>query len=121
MYAVVKIGGKQYRVETGQTVVVDRQEGKEGDKLHFSSLLYVDGTTVKVGKEAAEVEVVAKIGKHLKGDKIDIRRFQAKSRHRRHVGFRPYQTSLMIETISGKSVTPAVKKPSVAKKTKSAK
>lgn len=121
MYAIVKIGGKQYRVEPGQTLVVDRQEGKEGEKLELSSLLYVDGTTVKVGPDATNVAVVAKIQKHLKGEKIDVRRFQAKSRHRRHVGFRPYQTSLVIETIAGKSAPVTAKKAATPKSTKSVK
>lgn len=102
MYAVTRIGGNQYRVAQGDTLRVDRLEAGEGELVKFPVLLYVDENDVRVGKDASNVEITAKIVKHIKGDKIDIRRFRAKSRFRRHIGFRPFMTEITIEAI-GKS------------------
>src|SRR3989344_4850421 len=112
MYAIVKIGGNQYRVSPGEKVTVDRLTGNVGDTLTFPTLLVVDDAKqVKVGKETTGISVTATIATHEKGDKIDVRRFRHKVRHRRHIGFRPALTTLTIEAIGDKKAPAKVKDP----------
>ncbi len=122
MYSVIYIKGHQYKVEPGQSIVVDKLDSQVDQIVSYPSLLFVDGQTVKVGKEAASLLVRARVIRHFKGDKIDVRRFRAKSRYRRHIGFRPYFTELKIEEIGvnyqNKLATPSAGKKPV-KKTKS--
>ena len=108
MFAVVKISGHQYRVAVGDTIVVGKLKGNVGEKVSMPALLTADGSDVKLGKDAAQVNVQATIMAHEKGEKIHIRRFRAKSRHRRHIGFRAQLTTLQIDTIGNvkKEATP---------------
>lgn len=99
MYAIVKIGGNQYRVENGQKVEVDRLVGNAGDLLTFPALMVAEGEKVKVGKDAENTPVHAKIVAHTRGVKVDVMRFRAKSRHRRKKGFRQSCTMIEIQSI----------------------
>lgn len=99
MYAIVKINGSQYRVSPGDTLTVSKLQGNVGDSVSATTLLVADGDQVKVGKDATNISVAAKIVSHGKGEKIHIRRFRAKSKHRRHIGFRSQLTTIAIETI----------------------
>jgi large subunit ribosomal protein L21 len=112
MYAVIKIGGTQYRVQPGQSLEVNHLQGKAGDTLEFPSLLVVDDKhEVKLGSEALRTKVVATVVSIAKGEKVHVRRFRAKSRYHRHIGFRQLLTKVRIESV-GKTQTPttAVKK-----------
>ncbi len=123
MFAIIQIGGNQYKVELGTIIQVDKQNGKTGDILRFPSLLVAGEDQVKLSKEAALSTVEAKILRHLQGKKISTLRFKAKSRHRRRKGFRAQLTELEIIAIGGhqpksqaaKKETPA--KPRQIKKT----
>lgn len=108
MYAIVKIGGSQYKVAQGQKLTVSRLRGDVGGDIAFPALLVADGTDVTVGNEAGKVEVGAKILSHDKGDKIHVRRYRHKSRHRRHVGVRLLTSTITIEAIGAQK---AEKKP----------
>lgn len=101
MFAIVTISGKQYKVSKGDMVTVDRLDGKVGDVVTLDRvLLYSDGKKVSVGKPTvAGVTIKAKIIKQTKGEKVDVRRFKSKVRHRRHIGFRPRQTVLEILSV----------------------
>ncbi len=99
-FAVIRIGGKQYRVSEGDEILVD----KLGDlkKVTPEVLLFVDGEKVEVGtsvltKAKVTVKVLAEVEK---GEKVDIFKYKAKSRERRHVGFRAQYTRLLVEKIS---------------------
>lgn len=99
-FAVIRIGGKQYRVTEGQEILVDKLADTE--KVTPEVLLFVEGETVEVGTPVLEkakvtVKVVAEIEK---GEKVDIFKYKAKSRERRHVGFRAQYTRLLITNIS---------------------
>lgn len=97
-YAVVRIGGKQYKVEEGKEILVD----KLADPKKFASdtLLVVDGEKVEIGKPTLKTEVKLKVITELeKGEKIEIYKFKAKSRYKRHTGFRPQYTKLLVEKI----------------------
>jgi large subunit ribosomal protein L21 len=98
-YAVVRIGGKQYKVSEGQEILVDRVVDPK--KLQVEVLLVADGEKVSVGKPLVKdakvkVKVVAALEK---GEKVDVYKFKAKSRYRKHIGFRPQYTKLLIEKI----------------------
>lgn len=102
-YAVIKSGSKQYRVSEGEEVVVDRiLSGKTGDKYDFRDVLLIkDGDNVAIGNpNVTDGSVRGKIIEELKGDKIDVYKFKAKVRYRRHTGFRSHLSKILIETIS---------------------
>jgi len=99
-FAVIRITGKQYRVTEGEEILVDRINDLE--KVDPEVLLFVDGETVSVGTPVlTKAKVKVKVLKEIeKGEKIDIFKYKAKSRERRHVGFRAQHTRLLIEKIS---------------------
>lgn len=97
-YSVIKYQGHQYKVVEGQELLID----KLLDKSEPEVLLFVDKGKTKIGKPVLkDVKVKVKVLSELeKGEKIDIYKFKAKSRYRRHTGFRPQYTKLLIEKIS---------------------
>jgi large subunit ribosomal protein L21 len=109
-YAVVRIGGKQYKVKEGQEILVDKLNlasrgiGKLVDpkKPACEVLLASDGNKVLVGKPVLKnVEVKLKVVTELeKGEKVEIYKFKAKSRYKRHTGFRAQYTRLLVEKIA---------------------
>ncbi|MFZ3301288.1 MAG: 50S ribosomal protein L21 [Microgenomates group bacterium] len=98
-FAVIRIQGKQYRVTEGQEILVDKMNDL---KVAPEVLLFVDGETVEVGTPVLEkAKVTVKVLVELeKGEKVDIFKYKAKSRERRHVGFRAQYTRLLVEKIS---------------------
>lgn len=102
MFAIVTIAGKQYQVSKGDTMVVDRMEGKVGDPVTFDHVLLVsDDKTTKVGTPTVKgAKVKAKIMSQEKGEKINVRRFKSKVRYRKSIGFRRQVTKLEIISIS---------------------
>ena len=102
MYAVIKVGGKQYKVSEGETLEVDKLEKKEGEKIEFSEvLLLVEDDKVQVGQPTLfGAKVVASVLEQFKGEKIRVARFKAKVRYRRVKGFRPLKTRVKIEKIT---------------------
>jgi len=98
-YAVIEIKGTQYRVAEGDEILVDKL-GK--DKPDARVLLIVDGKKVTVGKpEVKGAKVSLKvIEEELKGKKVTVQTFKAKSRYRRKIGFRPKYSKLLVEKIS---------------------
>lgn len=101
-YAVVKIGGKQYLVEEGCQLDVDKLPYQEGEKINFDQvLLLVDGDKISIGQPILkDIKVSAKIINHHKGRKIRVAKFKAKTGYRRVRGFRPSFTSVLINKIS---------------------
>jgi large subunit ribosomal protein L21 len=98
-YAVIRIKGTQYKVSEGDEILV----GKLGDaKLKAEVLLFSDGGKVKIGKPALkDIKVKLKImEKKIKGKKLYVKTFKAKSRYRRKIGFRPIYTKLQVEKIA---------------------
>lgn len=96
-YAIVKIQGKQYKVTSGDTVVVDRVDSKEGDKMVLDQvLLEKDGDKTVIGSPTTGTKLEAEVVKHQKGDKLRVSTYKSKSRYRRTVGHRQYQTQLKI-------------------------
>jgi large subunit ribosomal protein L21 len=109
MYAVVKVGGKQYRVEKGDSLVVDRLSAKEGDKLNLEPLLFTDGKdkAVFAGADLEKVKVEAVVTGHERGDKIHVLKFKPKKGYKRRSGHRSELTRLEIGDIKLLSRKPA--------------
>lgn len=116
MYAVIKIGGNQYQVTTDQKIQVDKLTANTGETVKFPSLLVADSGKVVVGSEANKILVSAKVLKTYKGKKVDISRFHHKTRHRRHIGFRPMHTDLQIIAIGEAKKVPVKSKTAVKPK-----
>ncbi|GIK72766.1 MAG: 50S ribosomal protein L21 [Chloroflexota bacterium] len=102
MYAVIRTGGKQYRVAAGDSVEVEKLDGAVGDSITLSDVLLVAaGDTVKVGAPVVEgATVSAKITGQYRGNKILVFRYRPKKRIRVRKGHRQYLTRLQIESIN---------------------
>jgi large subunit ribosomal protein L21 len=104
MYAIVKVGGKQYRVETGDSLVVDRMPDDEGASVVLAPLLLADGdTTVFQGDALEKVKVEATVTRHERGKKIHGLKFKPKRGYKRRFGHRSDLTRLQIGEISNGS------------------
>jgi large subunit ribosomal protein L21 len=100
MYAIVRVGGKQYRVETGDSIVVDRLSASEGEKLQLEPLLYADGDkSVLGGADLEKVRVQATVTGHERGKKIHVLKFKPKRGYKRRTGHRSDLTRLEIGEI----------------------
>jgi large subunit ribosomal protein L21 len=102
MYAVIRTGGKQYRVAAGETVEVERLDGAVGDTVTISDVLLIaDGSAVKVGTPVVEgASVVAKITGQYRGNKVMVFKYRPKKRIRVRKGHRQYITRLQIDSIA---------------------
>lgn len=101
MFAIVSIKGKQYKVQKGDLVDVDRLQGTEGDSLTLNEVLITsDSDKTTVGQQATKnIKIKAKIVKQFRGKKVEVRRFKSKVRYRRKNGFRPSLTRLEVLSI----------------------
>ncbi|MBM01459.1 MAG: 50S ribosomal protein L21 [Chloroflexi bacterium] len=116
-YAVIKTGGKQYLVEQGTKINVEKLEGKPGEKITFDDVLMtsISGKVV-IGKPVVEnSKVVGEIENQFKGPKVKGIRYKNKTRHTVRIGHRQNLTSIIIKDL-GKVAS--VKKKVSAKKTK---
>ena len=100
MYAVIRTGGKQYRVTEGQRLRVEKLPGKAGDKVTFEDVLLVGGDSPKVGRpHVAGASVAAEITAEGRGDKIVVFKFKRRKNFRRKTGHRQPFTELTITGI----------------------
>ena len=116
MYAIVETGGKQYRVQHGDTVAVERVTGEPGETLDLGRVLLVGGgdDAPRVGAPAVDGAIVrAEVVDHIRGQKIIVFRYKSKVRYRRKTGHRQSLTRLRITDIliDGASKTPAASEP----------
>jgi len=102
MYAVIKSGGKQYKVSEGQTLQVERLDVEEGASVDIDQvLLLADGDEVTVGTPYVEGgKVTATVKSHGQGKKVDIVKFRRRKDYHRHHGHRQDYTELQITGIS---------------------
>jgi large subunit ribosomal protein L21 len=140
MYAIVKTGGKQYRVEQGQSLLVERLAVSEGDSITLDPLLCVDGSKVVDQVDGlSSVTVEARVVGHERGPKLRVVKFKPKRGYKRRNGHRQELTRLEVTGIklaggrsrsSAKSSSdapapvaaeaPAAEKPTAAEKAKAA-
>jgi large subunit ribosomal protein L21 len=116
MYAVVESGGKQYKVEKGTSLLVDRLDAKEGDKVALRAVLFRDSDVVAEPKELEKVKVEAKVAEHLRGKKIKVFKYKAKKGYRRRAGHRSELTKLEVTEIKMGARKAAAKKEPAAEK-----
>nr|WP_263313068.1 50S ribosomal protein L21 [Mammaliicoccus sp. Marseille-Q6498] len=101
MFAIIETGGKQVKVEEGQTVWVEKLDVNEGDSVTFDQVLFVGGDSVKVGSPVVEgASVTAKVEKQGRGKKITVFKYKAKKNYKRKQGHRQPYTKLTIEKIN---------------------
>src|SRR3954467_9756406 len=99
-YAVIKTGGKQYRVEEGTTLLVERLTDDEGAKINLEPLLYADGDKSLFGADdLGKIEVEAKVIGHERGPKLRVFKFKPKRGYKRRTGHRQELTRIEVTGI----------------------
>ena len=99
MYAIVKTGGKQYRVEQGQSLLVERLPVDDGGKTTLQPLLYVDGDNIVDGDGLAKVSIQARVVGHERGPKLRVVKFKPKRGYKRRTGHRQELTRIEVTEI----------------------
>ncbi|HEY2572057.1 MAG TPA: 50S ribosomal protein L21, partial [Solirubrobacteraceae bacterium] len=115
MYAIVKTGGKQYRVERGQRLLVERLPAAEGADVALQPILYRSDEAVfdKAGLEA--VKVTAKVVAHVRGEKLRVFKFKPKRGYKRRTGHRQELTRIEVTKIGTRGTSSrAAAKPAAA-------
>lgn len=103
MYAVIKSGGKQYRVAEGQTLKLEKLEVATGETIEFDEvLLVVNGETANVGAPlVAGAKVTAEVISHGRAKKVNIIKFRRRKHHMKRQGHRQWFTEVKITGIAG--------------------
>jgi len=101
MYAVIKTGGKQYRVAEGDTLKVESLTADVGQQVKLADVLaVVDGDKLTTGNPLAGAAVVATVLSHGRGDKVTIFKMQRRKHFQKHAGHRQNYTELRIDSIA---------------------
>ncbi|MDK2866757.1 MAG: large subunit ribosomal protein [Clostridiales bacterium] len=101
MYAIIKTGGKQYKVAQGDEIFVEKLNVTEGETVEFDEVLAVSTEEgLQVGSEVAGAKVTASVVKNGKGPKVIIFKYKSKKDYRKKQGHRQPYTKVKIETIS---------------------
>jgi len=103
MYAVIETGGKQYRVEAGQLLTVEKLSGNAGDKVEFDRVLLLsDDEKVAVGRPVVEgARVTGEIVGEAHGEKLTVYKFRRRKNYRRKTGHRQHYTTVRIDQVVG--------------------
>jgi len=115
-YAVIESGGKQYKVEKGTSLLVDRLSAEEGDKVALRAVMFRDKEVVAEPKELEKVKVEAKVAEHLRGPKIKVFKYKPKKGYRRRAGHRSELTRLEVTELKLVSRKTTAKKDGAGKK-----
>lgn len=102
-FAIVRTGGKQYKVVEGQTLRIEKVTVKEGDVLDMDVLLVADGEgkAVQIGQPLVTgAKVTARVVSHGVGDKVSVVKYKPKSRYQRRVGHRQPESMIKIEKVA---------------------
>lgn len=102
MYAIIETGGKQYKVEEGSVLFIEKLAATEGDSVTFDKVLFVskDGKVTTGAPTVAGASVTGKVEKHGKGEKVIVYKYKAKKNYRRKQGHRQPFTKVVIEKIN---------------------
>ena len=100
MYAIVKTGGKQYRVERGQTLLVERLAVEQGASVALEPILYRSDDAVFDAASLKKVKVTAKVVAHERGEKLRVFKFKPKRGYKRRTGHRQELTRIEVTDIS---------------------
>ncbi|GAM96774.1 LSU ribosomal protein L21p [alpha proteobacterium U9-1i] len=103
MFAVIKTGGKQYRVAKDDVIVVEKLEAGANGKVTFEDVLMTgDGKNVKLGKDLSGITVVGTLVETKKGDKVTVFKKRRRNTYRRRRGHRQTESHIKITAIGGK-------------------
>jgi large subunit ribosomal protein L21 len=117
MYAIVKTGGKQYRVERGQRLLIERLAVEEGADVALEPILYRSEEAVFDKAALESVQVTAKVLAHVRGEKLRVFKFKPKRGYKRRTGHRQELTQIEVTEIShGKAKAKAAAKPATKDK-----
>jgi large subunit ribosomal protein L21 len=101
MYAVVETGGKQYKVEPGQKLEVEKLPGEKGTQVELGRVLAVsENGALKTGSDVAGAKVTATIQDHGRGDKVIVFKFKRKKQYKRTIGHRQHHTVVKVDSIA---------------------
>ena len=102
MFASIRVSGKQYQVQEGTELLVDRLAQDEGAALEgLEVLMLADGDNIQIGTPLVSgATVAATVVRHSKGQKIRVFKYKAKKNYRRRIGARAHQTLIRINSIS---------------------
>lgn len=114
MYAVIDTGGKQYRVEKGDDIIVDRLGLAEGKAVSFKPVLLGGGKSATTAAELKGARVKARVEEHLLGKKIRVFKYKPKKTYKRMRGHRSRLSRIRVQSITAAS---SRKKPEAAAKT----
>lgn len=99
MYAIIRDGGHQHRVEPGSSILIELRDAKAGDTITFHEVLYVDGKVGTPTVAGATVEAV--VEGDVKGDKIYVVKYRRRKNYRRRTGHRQGYTKVQVKAIHG--------------------
>lgn len=94
--AVIKTGGKQYKVKVGDTIKVEKLEVENGQKVKLDTLLIVDGDKLELGQPSLGEKVEAEVLETAKGKKVTVVKYKNKTRYKKTVGHRQKFTALKV-------------------------
>jgi large subunit ribosomal protein L21 len=124
LYAIVETGGKQYKAEKGETLLVDRLPVKEGEVVSLRAVMFRDSDVVAEPGELEKVKVEATVAEHLRGPKLRVFKYKPKKGYKRRAGHRSELTRLEVTEIKKLTRKPAgakaEAKPAAKKSTASA-
>lgn len=100
MFAVIKTGGKQYLVNEGDILTVEKLEAEPGSSMAFDVLMTGEGDKINVGTPVLSTKINAEIVSHGRTAKIEVVKYKAKSRYTRRVGHRQHFTKIKIGKIA---------------------
>jgi len=98
--AVIKTGGKQYKVQEGDSIKVEKLAAENGTKVKLDTLLIADGDKLELGAPSLGEKVEAEVLQTAKGKKVTVVKYKNKTRYKKTVGHRQQFTSLKISKIA---------------------
>jgi large subunit ribosomal protein L21 len=98
--AVIKTGGKQYKVQEGETIKIEKLEAENGQKVKLETLLIADGDKLEIGAPSLGEKVEAEVLATAKGPKVTVVKYKNKTRYKKTVGHRQKYTAVKITKIS---------------------
>jgi len=98
--AVIKTGGKQYKVAVGDQIKVEKLEAEKGTKVKLDTLLIANGADLELGQPSLGEKVEAEVIDTAKGDKVTVVKYKNKTRYKRTVGHRQIKTTLKVVAIA---------------------
>lgn len=101
LYAIIETGGKQLKVQEGQTIFVEKLDASPGETVTFDKVVFIGGDETKVGTPHVDgASVTAKVDEHGRGKKITVFKFKRRKNYRRKQGHRQPYTKLSVEKIN---------------------